>query len=252
MISTATTFGVSCFSCVLSGAVLGSLLRKVVPVNHLNGDAKDVIKLGIGLVGTIVSIVLGMMIASAKSSYDTQSAELAAMSARIVMVDRGLTYYGPEAHEARVLIRQFVIRLLDTMWSEDYAGLSPDEQTRSDGESIRRSVVQLSPKDEAQRSLQAQAVSILTEIGIMRWLMYEQRVAVPTMVMAILISWLTIIFTAYGLFTPPNVTVFCCLVVFAMTVSGAIFLIGEMYSPYTGIVQVSKVPLQTTLKHMSR
>lgn len=252
MINSPFTTSSICFGCVLCGAVLGSALRRVVPVSHMNTDSKDVIKLGLGLVGTIVSIVLGMMIASAKGSYDTQTSELAAMSARIVLVDHALIYYGPEANETRLLVRGFVIRILETMWSRDMSELSPEEQTKSDGELIRRAVARLSPKDDSQRYLQGQIMSTMTEIGIMRWLMYEQKAAIPVILLVVLIVWLTVIFVAYGLFTAPNVTVFCCLVVFALSISGAIFLIGEMYSPYTGIMRISKAPLEATLAHMGK
>lgn len=80
--------------------------------------------------------------------------------------------------------------------------------------------------------------------------MYEQKAAIPVVLLGILIVWLTVIFVVYGLLTPPNVTVFCCLVVFALTVSGAVFLIEELYSPYTGVIRIPKTPLEATLAHM--
>jgi hypothetical protein len=167
-----------------------------------------------------------------------------------VLVDRALSYYGPEADETRQLIPGFVARILETMWSKNTAQLSPDEQTKSDGESIRLAVSRLSPKNDSQRYLQNQIVSALTEIGIMRWLMYEQKGAVPVILLGFLILWLSVIFVAYGLFATPNLTVFSCLIVFALTVSGAIFLIEEMYSPYTGVIRISKAPLEATLNHI--
>jgi hypothetical protein len=252
MINSAIALSASSFGCVLGGALLGSALRPIIPVKHLHPDAKDVIKLGLGLVGMMVSIVLGMMIASAKGSFDTQTSELAAMSARIVLVDRALTYYGPEANDARLLVRGFVTRILETMWSKSTAELSPAEQTKDDGELIREAVARLVPKNDSQRLLQGQILNTMTEIGITRWLMYEQKTAMPVVLLGILILWLTIIFVVYGLFTPPNVTVFCCLVVFASTVSGAVFLIEEMYSPYTGVIRISKAPLEATLAHIGK
>jgi hypothetical protein len=60
--------------CILGGIFLGASLRQRVPEHHLGGDAKDVVRLGTGLIGTISALVLGLLSASAKSSYDTQSA----------------------------------------------------------------------------------------------------------------------------------------------------------------------------------
>ena len=64
------------FACVFGGALFGILLHAVLPQHHLNAESKDIVKLGMGLVGTMAALVLGLLVASAKSSYDTQSAEM--------------------------------------------------------------------------------------------------------------------------------------------------------------------------------
>jgi hypothetical protein len=56
---------------VLAGAILGVLLRGVLPYDHLNEASKDVIELTIGLVRTMLALVLGLLVSS-KDFYDTQ------------------------------------------------------------------------------------------------------------------------------------------------------------------------------------
>jgi hypothetical protein len=94
------------------------LLRRILPEHHLNADSKDIVKLGMGLIATMSALVLGLLIASAKGSYDTQRTEVTQMSADIVQLDRVLAHYGPQAKEARDLERSVVMVGLDMIWSD--------------------------------------------------------------------------------------------------------------------------------------
>ena len=111
----------------------------------------------------------------------------------------------------------------------------------------------LSPKSDTQRSLKGQALSLAVDLGKTRWLMYEQEtgsVSIPLLV--VLVFWLTVIFISFGLFAPFNVTVVSSLFASALSVSGAIFLILEMYTPYEGLVQISNAPLRAALAHLGQ
>ena len=247
-----TTVSLIVFACVFGGALLGILLHAVLPQHHLAADSKDIVKLGVGLVGTMAALVLGLLVASAKGSYDNQSAELTQMSANIALLDRGLALYGPETKETRALLRGAVVRILDQMWSKDGASSSP-MAAPSGGEILYEKIQGLSPKNDTQRSIQSQALSIAVDIGKTRWLMYAQQatsVSMPLLVMLIL--WLTVIFISFGLFAPFNGTVVSSLLVSALAVSGAIFLILEMYSPYSGLIQISSAPLRAALAHLGQ
>src|SRR5947208_13054596 len=102
------------FACVFGGALLGMLLRSVLPEHHLTQDSKDVVKLGMGLIATMSALVLALLIASAKSSHDTQNGEVIQMSADFIQLDRVLAHYGPETKDARGLLRLTVARVLGT------------------------------------------------------------------------------------------------------------------------------------------
>jgi hypothetical protein len=220
------------FACIFGGALLGLLLHVSLPQHHLAADSKDIVKLGMGLVGTMAALVLGLLVASAKGSYDAQSAELTQMSANIALLDRGLALYGPETKEERALLRGAVVRILDQMWSKDGASSSPTAAP-SGGEILYEKIQGLSPKNGTQRSIQGQALSIAVDIGKIRWLMYAQQATSVSMpLLSVLVLWLTLIFISFGLFAPFNATVVASLFVSALSVSGAVFLILEMYSPY--------------------
>src|SRR5229473_5835180 len=92
------------FACIFGGTLLGMLLRSFLHEKHLSSESKDLVKLAMGLIGTMTALVLGLLIASAKSSFDTQRNGLAQLSANIIFLDRVLAHYGPEAKGAREML----------------------------------------------------------------------------------------------------------------------------------------------------
>src|SRR5262250_436093 len=104
------TISLIVFAWVFGGALLGLLLHTVLPQHHLASETKDIVKLGMGLVGTMAALVLGLLVASAKGNYDAQSAELTQMSANVALLDRVLAVYGPETKEMRAFVHAAVIR----------------------------------------------------------------------------------------------------------------------------------------------
>jgi hypothetical protein len=228
------------------------VLRSVLPSDNLSDDTKDVVKLGTGLVATMAALVLGLLIASAKGSFDTQNNELTDMSSRLVLLDRVLAHYGPEAKGARDALRASVEHAVE--WASVKEAIdSPQFEANNNGELLYDRIQGLSPKDDTQRSIQGQALNLVMSLGQTRWLMAEQRTnSISVSMLVVLIFWLTIIFISFGLYAPRNATVVVSLFVSAVSVSGAIFLILEMYSPYEGLIHVSTAPLRAALAHLGQ
>jgi hypothetical protein len=238
---------------LMGGTLLGIAFRGALPEHHLGADTKETVKLAMGLVATMAALVLGLLVASAKGSYDAQSTELTQMSAKVVMLDRLLAHYGPETREARDLLRSTVALTLDQIWAKERTGASHLEPGSARGEGLLEKLEELSPKDDAQRYIKDQALSMELTIGETRWLMYEQAattVSVPLLV--VVVFWLTALFFSFGLFAPLNATVLFSFFVSALSVSAAIYLIMEMYTPYSGLIQISSAPLRTALAHLGQ
>jgi hypothetical protein len=225
------------------------ILRAALPERHLSSDSKDTVRLGMGMIATMAALVLGLLVASAKSFYDTQSSELTQLSANVILLDRVLAHYGPETKEVRDLLRGAVTRTLDLVWQQH----SQMEPTAARAEILYDKIQALAPTSDAQRALQAQASSMAVDLGKLRWLMFEQgssSVSVPLLV--VLVFWLAIVFASFGLFAPTNATVIATLFLCAISVSGAIFLILEMYTPFQGLMQISSAPLRNALEHLGQ
>src|SRR5258708_3814450 len=240
------------FAVVFGSAILAMSLRAVVPEHHLSSDSKDVVKLGVAVVATMSALVVSLLLASAKGSYDARNREFTQMSANVILLDRFLAHYGPETKEARDLLRRSVTDALDRIGSSNNFQLPMLAPTTATSQSIYSQIQQLSPRDDAQRTLQGHALRTAVEVSQTRWLLYEQRAgsAIPMPFLVVVVFWLGIIFASFGLYAPRNATVVSTLCVCALSLSGAIFLILELDRPFQGLIQISTAPLQSAIAQL--
>ncbi len=244
------------FGCIFGGTLLGMVLRAFLPEHHLSGETKDVVKLGVGLIGTMSALVLGLLVASAKSSFDAQRNGLAQLSGNVVFLDRTLARYGPESKEARQMLHDSVADMLAQTWPQDSPGSgrsAAPAQTEGRYEGLFDKIQELSPKTETQRSLQAQALKLGSDMAQSRWSLFAQRGSSISMTFLVVMAcWLGIVFGSFGLFAPPNATVFITLLLCSLVVASTIFLILELDRPFDGVIQVSSEPLQRALAQLGR
>lgn len=229
------------------------LLRSIVPEHHLSADSKDIVKLGMGLIATMSALVLALLIASAKSSHDTQNGEIVQMSADFIQLDRVLAHYGPETKDARGLLRTIVARGFDAVETNgNYRPARLDAaEVKIGADSFFEKIQQLTPGNDTQRSLHEQAMQIGAELGRTRALLLEQTGgSIPMPFLVVLVFWFTVIFISFGLFAPPNATVIAVLFVCSLSVAGAILLILELDRPFEGLIQISDAPLRSALAHL--
>jgi hypothetical protein len=245
------------FGCVFGGALVGMFVRSILPEHHLSQDSKDVVKLGTGLIATMAALVIGLLIASAKGSFDTQSNELRQVAANLVLIDRVLARYGPETQDAREAIRRTTVTWLDLIWPEDGAS-SANLETAKKGpaqiEKVQDMIRELAPQNDGQRELRARALQLSGEVAQTRWLLVGQfgYRAIPVPFLVVLVMWLTVIFVSFGLLSPRNTTVIAVLFICALSAAAAIFLILEMEQPFEGLMKISSAPLRETLSHLGQ
>ncbi|MGC2528277.1 MAG: hypothetical protein WA639_11050 [Candidatus Acidiferrum sp.] len=240
------------FACVFGGALLGMCIRRLLPHDHLSEESKGVVRIAMGLVATMTALVLGLLISSAKSSFDAVSSEITATSSKIIILDRISANYGPDTQEARNLLRSVVANIIDQLDPKKPADPTHLSVPTRELDSISEKIGGLTPKDDRQRLLQAEALSTLKEIRQTRWLIYEQRsnsISMPMLI--ILVWWLTALFISFGLYAPANGTVVTSLLVSALSVSCAILLILELYAPYRGVIRISSAPLRAALAQLA-
>jgi hypothetical protein len=238
------------FAVIFGMAMLGLRLRAALRDHHLSPDTKDAVRLGMGLVATMTALLLGLLVASAKGSYDTQRASLIRMASEIAFLDRVLAIYGPETAETRVLLRRGTENIVSETWRSDKAPADARPNT-APGQALYESIQRLEPKDDVQRSLKAQALSTTVEISRARWLLFAQRdSSIATPLLIIVILWLAFIFLSFGMFAASNKVVIATLFVVALSVSSALFLVLELDQPFNGVIQISSEPMRNVLNQM--
>ena len=234
---------------MMAGVAVGMTLRARLPADQLNRETREVIRLGAGLLATLAAVVISLMIASAKSSYDIQDGHFRQLAAYLVETDQLLAQYGPEAIEVRILMRQAVPAAIDRIWREERAASQDSAFTAASlAEQLNGAIDALAPGNDAQRALKVRIAQASAEIAHTRLLMFaDAGRPILTPFLLILIFWLTVIFTSFGLSVEPGALVGAALLVFALSVSSALFLVADLSQPFAGVMQIPKEQLRHTL-----
>jgi hypothetical protein len=247
----ATLLAVVALACVIAGGAFGLYIKEILPERHLSANSKDSVKLLIGVLSTLTALVLGLLIASAKGSYDAKVNGITEIAADLVQLDRVMAQYGPETAEARKLLRAVTERRMNEIWSAQ--GLQHSKLSSVEAmdafEIIQRKLRELAPANELQRGLQSHAVAISTELMHTRWLSVARSGgSIPPAFVVVLVLWLTVIFAGLGLLADHNGTVMVSMAIGAISVSAAIFLILELDTPYEGVIRLSDEPVRAALQ----
>ncbi len=235
---------------MLAGAGVGILLRHRLPHQHLNEHSKDVVRLGASLVATITALLLGLLITSAKSSYETQRNEVRQIASKIVLLDNQLKRYGPEANAAREAQRRAIAPLIDRIWGERAlrSESGAPYQPGVEGDMVYETIENLNPQSDNQKNIKYRALTTVAAVTEARVRLFEEsEAAMPNVLIAVVMLWLTLLFTSFTLFSPINPTGAVVLAVIAFSASAAIFLVLELNQPFSGLLRISPDPLRNAL-----
>ncbi|HTO54300.1 MAG TPA: hypothetical protein VMR50_13025 [Myxococcota bacterium] len=210
---------------------------------------------GIALIATMTALILGLVTASAKGTFDTVNQDVRRISAELLSLDRLLARYGPEAIPVREALRDAVKARIEGIWPPAGSPVAAIDPARSAAavEKLVATIRSLSPQTDEQRWLQGRAEDIAESLLTSRWVaLGDTRGSVPPVLLVIVICWLSITFASFGLFAPSNGTVLTILFLCSMSVAAAVFLILELDDPLTGLVRISPEPLYYAVAHMAR
>ncbi|HEX5214486.1 MAG TPA: hypothetical protein VFV98_03435 [Vicinamibacterales bacterium] len=235
------------FVLTFGSAVAATYVREWLPPAHLSKESQDVVRLGIGLVATMTALLLGLVTAAARSAFDVQDVAVRNGAANILTLDRHLARYGPETAPTRDLIRRTLAQRIEADSPVELTGAAP-----APIEDIENQILALTPQTDTQRWFKAESLKLSADVVKARWRTLGGGGAVPVPFLVVVIFWLTVTFTSFGLYAPRNATVLAVLGVSAFSVAGAVFLILELDGPFDGIIRVSGAPLQYALTQLSQ
>jgi hypothetical protein len=242
------------FGCVAGAVLIGRTLARLVPEDNLSVDTKEAVKLAMGLLATMSALLLGLLVASAKGSYDKARSDVIQMAAKVVFLDRVLAGYGPDTAETRAKLRDAVEELAHRSTQLPQAHrrfiLAPNTQS---GNAIYLAIQHLSPHDEMQRNLKAQATTLALELAQLRTLLIAESIpSVSKPLVIVLVCWLVVIFASFSLLAPRNAIATTALMISALSTAAAIFLILELDRPFGGVLGISKEPLLNVLSQLTQ
>ena len=243
-------FAAVAFACIMASAIGGVLLRTRLPEHHVSGDSKDVIKLSIALVATMSALVLALLFASTRTSFERTSALVSRLTADITELDRVLKHYGPEAQPVRNALRAEIQPMIDSIWRDQAIarGVKLDE-AKSPEEEVLFMLQDLQPNSPRQRALQARALQVSADLAQTQLALFAQPTdSISNTFLIVLIVWLMFIFGIFSISAPPNPTLFIVIAICILSASAAFYLILELGLPFGGLMQLSEEPLRNALK----
>ena len=236
------------FALIVASGIAGAWLRSKLPEHHLTGDSKDVIKLSVALIATMSALVLALLFASTRTSFERTSGYGSRMTADIAELDKLLGEYGPEARPIRAALRAEIGPLIGSIL-QDHAPARPAGADKGHGDSILYMLRGLAPTDKVQTSIQARALQVSTDLGQTQLALAAQPAdSISNTFIFVLVLWLMFIFAVFSMSSPPNPTLFAVIFLCSLSASAAIYLILELAHPFDGLMQISPETLRTALK----
>jgi hypothetical protein len=242
------------FGCVFAGSIVGLELHAWLPGHHRSQASHDAIKLGTGMISVLASLVLGLLTASVKTSFDTTDGQIRTFAANLILLDQTLRDYGPQAAKARELVRDYTGRSIQDHWPQerDHPVQINDVSSGRVLDAARTAVLALPGDDPARSALRSTALSLMDSVLQTRWLLIERAgSSIQPPFVIILVIWIVLIFVSFGFNAPRNATVITAFIICAAAIATCLFIIIEMDTPFEGLITISSHPMRDALTHLS-
>ena len=238
---------------IAAGGLLGLVLQRVLPERYTTDKARDMIGGVVGQLTLLLVLVNGLLIWTAYGVYSTQQTELQTITARALEFDLEMRQYGPEADEARSMLRTDLVWAHEQFWGDDTSRAAAYEASYKAMANMNTFLDGLAPKTPAQTSLLAAARANYAFIGEQRLLMSLQAATpIPWPLVYAVTFWSSVMFASMGLLSKLSPMSVAMLVLGSASIGLAIFLILEFSQPYTGWIRVAPAPLEQAILQLDQ
>jgi hypothetical protein len=241
------------FGSILVCIAIGLMMRYWLPEEHITGDSKEVIRLATALIGTMAAVVLALLFASTRNSFQDTDNNVGRMTTSVIQLDHTLQDYGPEGRPLREALRRDVVSIVASIWKDDATvqRLAPPD-AQSAQVTVLTMLRQMTPANPLQGALQARALSVSGDLEQMRLSLIAQPTdSLSKPFVTVLVLWLCFIFLSFSMSAKANTTLVVVLVICAFAASSAIYLILELQQPFDGLLQIPNVALRNALGPLS-
>jgi hypothetical protein len=252
------------FLLLCAGAGVGVLIRDWLPKQHQTGETVQLMQLTVGLLATFAAVVLGLLTASVKQSYDNSALDRQQYALELNLLDQCLYDYGPDAASIRTEIQSYTASVIASTWPGEpipkgitypdtshmpRVGASPVLGQLMD--KIGLDVNELAPSDAHRSVIAAMCRTRYNDVSAARLGVIEAaRSELLQPFYEVLILWLMIIYACHGLIAPRNKLTFTLMVMSAISLSSVMFVIMDLSQPYGGFFSISSASMRTTLEAM--
>jgi hypothetical protein len=241
------------FLCLAAAPMVSMAIWPRLPARHRDDDTNNVVRLTANLFGVMTSLVLGLMINSAKNTFEAIDHNVHAYATEMILLDRILRQYGPEADAVRQPLVAYVQRVAGDASPTGETPLVANRLSEQLLAEIGTRLNALQSANAAHGSLLQDAGQRLQKVLELRWVLVEQSEgAIPWPLIAMLVAWLALIFASFGFRAPRNAITVSTFVVSAALIAGALYLILDMDVPFSGPIQISSAPLERALAELQR
>src|SRR5271165_3437035 len=240
------------FAVVFVGGAIGLELQRALPESYTTGGAKDMTGAVVGLMTLLLALVLGLLIWTAFGVFSTQKASVQTLAITNLKLDEAFQDYGPEAAEGHRILREGIKNTIAEIWGDRDA----DEEAVIHKFGYARAYLKariaylntLQPASDQQTAAKAEAMQAAIAIGQLRTQMTLALVdPISYSLISIVVAWAAFLFCGYGLLSKRHPMSYVVLVVGALGIASAIYIIADLISPYSGVFVVSPEPLVDVL-----
>lgn len=239
------------------GYLFGQWILKRLPPGYMEMDhPRDVLMAATGMIATLVALVLGLLVSSAKETFDKSSESISIGGAKVIELDRVLRRFGPDGMVSRAELRKFVLLAIRRIEGE----ITPPTPMDKNGgtsrpitidELLNHPIRKLPSHTEELKELRAEAVVLINTLSDNRWQMIERASSpLPMPFLILLYFWLAVLFIGFGILAPRHTVFIAAFAICALSMAGAVYLIREMNQPLEGTLRVSSAPLQMALQFL--
>jgi hypothetical protein len=247
-----SALAISAVACaaMLGAAIVGMLLRSVLPERYLTAESKEVVRLGTALVATMAAMLLGLLVSSTRSSYEEKRGQVIHMTADLIELDILMKDYGPEGRAVRQVMRAAIAPMIQSIWRARTEEFRPDADAVPDAgtEKILGAIGNLAPQNDGQRARRERAIVVGLDLAQIQFVLFSQPAnAISIPFITIVVLWLTFLFSTFTLSGPSNPLIVVVLLIAALSAASAIFLILDLDRPFGGLLQIPTLPLRNAL-----
>ena len=236
------------FACFAGAGVGAIVIFPRTPTHQQSGETASSVRHIASFFVVVSSLVFGLMINSAKTTFENIDDNMHAFATELILFDRMLRSYGDEMASSRRALAAYVEEALIHPTRADDALANNEDVPGKHLNEISDHLAATSPSASYQQILLTDIHQQYRKIVERRWSLVEQSEGnIPAPLIGMLIAWLTLIFMSMGYRAPMNAVVLSCLLIAAVLAAASIYLVLDMDIPFAGTIQISDAPLRRAL-----